>query len=89
MDNLPAALMNIAPIGLMLGLMYFLSIRPQQQKMRQHQDMLNALKAGDQVVTSSGMKGRITRIQEGYVQLEISQGVVVDFEKSHVVKKAA
>ena len=76
--NDPNALLQMIgmPIALIV-LFYFLMIRPQQKRMKQHQAMIAALKRGDQVVLSSGMIGKVVRVEEKEVGLEVSQGVTV------------
>ncbi|WP_333586626.1 preprotein translocase subunit YajC [Phenylobacterium sp.] len=58
-------------------LFYFLMIRPQQQRMKAHQKMVAGLKRGDQVVLSSGLMGKVVRVEEREVGLEIATGVTV------------
>ena len=69
---------------LLIVLFYFLMIRPQQRRMKQHQEMLNALKRGDTVTLSSGMIGKIVRVEEKEVGLEIASGVTVKVVKSMI-----
>ena len=78
------ALMNIVPLVLMFGIFYFLLIRPQQKKAKEHRTLLENLKKGDVVVTAGGMHGKITAIDDAVVTLEISNGVNVKFNKGHV-----
>jgi preprotein translocase subunit YajC len=61
----------------MFAIFYFLLIRPQQKRAKQHREMIQALKAGDQVVTAGGIHGRIVTVQDSVVTLEISNGVRV------------
>jgi len=68
------------------GIMYFLMIRPQQKKMKEHQAMVAALKRGDHVVTQGGLKGKITKIKEdNEVVVEIAAGVEVRVVQSTIV----
>jgi len=74
-------------IGLPLALFvlfYFLMIRPQQRRMKQHQDMLGAIKRGDTVVLSSGIIGKIVRVEDAEVGVEIATGVTVKVRKAMV-----
>ena len=74
-------------IGLPLALFvlfYFLMIRPQQRRMKQHQDMLGGLKRGDNVVLSSGVMGKIVRVEDAVVGLEIATGVTVRVRKAMI-----
>ena len=74
-------------IGLPLALFvlfYFLMIRPQQRRMKQHQDMLGGLKRGDNIVLSSGMMGKIVRVEDSVVGVEIATGVTVRVRKAMI-----
>jgi preprotein translocase subunit YajC len=63
---------------LIFGIMYFLLIRPQQTKMKQHRAMVEALRRGDQIVTQGGIVGKVTKVMEdGMVEVEIAEGVKV------------
>jgi len=70
-------------IGLVI-LFYFLMIRPQQRRMKQHQQMLSALKRNDVVVLSSGMIGKVVRVEDKEVGLEIATGVTVKVVKTMI-----
>ncbi len=77
-------LINMAPILGLVVLFYFLLIRPQQRRMKQHQAMVSALKRGDQVVLNSGVIGKVTRVDDNEATLEIAQGVNVKVVKSMI-----
>ncbi|MBS1197781.1 MAG: yajC [Proteobacteria bacterium] len=57
----------------MFAVIYFLMIRPQQKKMKEHRAMVEALQKGDEVITQGGITGRITKVSEGYVSIDIAQ----------------
>jgi len=80
----PSGLMAFAPFLLMFGVFYFLVLRPQQKKVRDQQDMLAALKHGDEVVTASGILGKVTGITEKVVTVEVADNVRVKMLKSQV-----
>ena len=82
--GLSAQLMQIAPILLMVVLFYFMLIRPQQKRAKDHQAMLSNLKRGDNVVLSSGMLGKIVRVEDKEVGVEIAQGVTVKVVKGMI-----
>ncbi|WP_419254927.1 preprotein translocase subunit YajC [Caulobacter sp. ErkDOM-YI] len=84
--GLSAQLMQIAPILLMVVLFYFMLIRPQQKRAKEHQVMLTNLKRGDNVVLSSGMLGKIVRVEDKEVGLEIAQGVTVKVVKGMITE---
>jgi preprotein translocase subunit YajC len=63
---------------MVVGIMYFLVFRPQQQKQKQHQAMVKALRRGDTVVTSGGLVGKVTKVvDDDHIEIEISDGVRV------------
>ena len=64
-------------IVLMFGVLYFLMIRPQRKRAKEHKTMVEALQKGDEVVTSGGMIGRISKINENYVTIEVSEKVEI------------
>jgi len=78
--------MQLAPFILIFVLFYFLMIRPQQRRMQDHQKMVAALKRGDTVVLSNGMKGKVTRVEETEATVEIAQGVAVQVVKSMIAE---
>lgn len=80
------ALAQFVPLVLIFGIMYFLLIRPQQKKMKEHQAMIEGLRRGDQVVTQGGVVGKVTKVDEGELQVEIAKGVVVTIIRSTVAQ---
>jgi preprotein translocase subunit YajC len=74
-------LMGLLPIILMFVLLYFLLIRPQTKRAKEHRTMLESLQKGDEVVTAGGALGRITRIGDQYVSLEIANNVEISVQK--------
>jgi preprotein translocase subunit YajC len=77
---------NMVPLLLMFGVFYFLMIRPQQKKMKEQQAMLSALQQGDQVLTQSGLIGKVFGIQDKVVTVEIADNVKVKMLKSQVTQ---
>ena len=71
----------------MFALMYFLLIRPQQKRAKDHKKVLSELKKGDEVVTNGGIVGKITSVDETFVDLEIASGVTVKVQKQGVNNK--
>ena len=71
----------------MFALMYFLLIRPQQKRAKDHKKVLSELKQGDEVVTNGGIVGKITSVDETFVDLEIASGVTVKVQKQGVNNK--
>ena len=79
------SVMQFLPIILMLVVLYFLMIRPQQKKAKEHKALLEALGKGDEVVTQSGMVGRITKVSDDFVTVEIAANVEVQMQKPSIV----
>ena len=80
------ALFQFLPLILIFGIMYFLLIRPQQKKAKEHQTMLGALRRGDQVVTSGGIIGKVSKVAEGQneVEVEIAPNIKVRVVKTTI-----
>ena len=74
-------MMSLVMIMLMFGVLYFLMIRPQMKRAKEHKSMLDALQKGDEVVTSGGVLGRITKIGDNYVTVEVANGVEVQVQR--------
>ena len=72
------------PIVLMFAVLYFLMIRPQQKKAKEHKALLEALAKGDEVLTHSGIAGRLTKVGDDYVTLEIAESIEVRMQKQAV-----
>lgn len=80
-----AAIAQFLPIILIFVIFYFLLIRPQQKKMKEHRAMVEALRRGDQVVTSGGIVGKVSKVQDdGMIEVEIADGVRVKVIKSTI-----
>ena len=78
-------LLNIMPFILIFAIMYFLIIRPQRQRMKQHQEMVNSLRRGDTVVTSGGIVGKVVKVlDETEAQVEIAEGVKIKVVRSMI-----
>ena len=76
---------QIIPLILIFGIMYFLLIRPQQKKLKQHQAMVAALRRGDQIITQGGVMGKVTKVKDdGEVEVEIAKGVNVRVVRSTI-----
>ena len=78
------SLMGILPLLLMLPVFYFLMIRPQQKRMKEHKTMVSALKKGDEVVTNGGLGGTVTKVGDAYLSVRVAEGVEVNVQKSAV-----
>jgi preprotein translocase subunit YajC len=91
----PSLIANMAPLVLIFAVFYFLLIRPQQKKLKEHNEMVSSLKRGDNVLTSGGLFGKIVEVEENtnILHIEIAPDVVVRVTRTTVAevvdKKAA
>ena len=77
-------LLTFLPLVLMLVVFYFLMIRPQQKRVKEHREMVSALKKGDEVVTNGGLGGTVSKVGEAYLTVRIADGVEVNVQKGAV-----
>lgn len=77
--------MMVLPL-LMIVVFYFLLIRPQQKRHKEHQNMLAKIAAGDEVVTAGGILGRVTEVGDGFVGIEIADGVRIKVQKAQITQ---
>lgn len=80
----PNALFQFAPLVLLLVLFYFMLIRPQMKRSREHKDMLGKLAKGDEVITGGGLTGVIRDIGENFITVEIADNVPVKMQKTAI-----
>lgn len=89
-EDAPAAapgasgLMSIAPLIILFVIFYFLLIRPQQKRAKEHKQMLSAIQKGDNVITAGGLHGRVTSVNEDSITVEIADNVKVKISKDAV-----
>ena len=81
-----STLMSILPLVLMFVVLYFVMIRPQMKKQKEHRSMIDALAKGDEVVTAGGLLGKISKLGEGNLGIEIANGVEVQVQRTAVVQ---
>lgn len=79
-----AGMLSFLPIILMFVVLYFLMIRPQMKRQKEHRAMMDALTKGDEVVTAGGIVGRVTKVTDAYVTVEINDGNEVLVQKQAV-----
>ena len=72
-----ADIMSMLPIILMFVVLYFVMIRPQMKRAKEHKSMVEALQKGDEVIAAGGLVGRITKITDNYVTLEVADKVEI------------
>ena len=78
------AFQAILPLIFMFAIFYFLLIRPQQKKAKDHRALLDSLKKGDQVVTAGGIHGKVSAIDGEVVLLEVATGVTIKISKGYI-----
>ena len=84
--GIESSLMSMLPLVLMFVVLYFVMIRPQMKKQKEHRAMIDALAKGDEIVTAGGMIAKVTKLGESYVSVELTQGVEVQMQRSAVVQ---
>ncbi len=75
---------GLMPLVLLFVLLYFLMIRPQMKRAKEHKAMTEALQKGDEVITGGGVLGRITRVGGNYVTLEVADNVEIQVQKAAI-----
>ncbi|TDL78132.1 preprotein translocase subunit YajC [Palleronia sediminis] len=79
------AFASFVPLILIFAIMYFLLIRPQQKKVKEHQKMVEALRRGDQVITAGGIVGKVVKVRDdGEIEVEIAEGMKVRVIRSTI-----
>ncbi len=84
--DMQSTLMSMLPLLLMFAVLYFVMIRPQMKKQKEHRAMIDALAKGDEVVTAGGVLGKVSKLGEAYVGVELATGVEVQMQRSAVVQ---
>ena len=84
--GLQGSLMSMLPFVAIFAVMYFVMIRPQMRKQKEHRAMIDALAKGDEVATAGGIIGKVTRLSEGFLHIEIANNVEVQIQRSAVVQ---
>ncbi len=84
--DMASSFMSMLPLLLMFGVLYFVMIRPQMKRQKEHKAMLEALAKGDEVATAGGMLGRVTKLGDTYLNLEVATGVEIQVQRSAVVQ---
>ena len=84
--DMQSTLMSMLPLLLMFAVLYFVMIRPQMKKQKEHRAMIDALAKGDEVVTAGGLLGKVSKIGDAYIGVELATGVDVQLQRSAVVQ---
>jgi len=83
--DLGSSLMGMLPLVLMFVVLYFVMIRPQMKRQKEHKAMIDALAKGDEVATAGGLLGKVANLDDGQIGLEIASGVVVQLQRLYLV----
>jgi preprotein translocase subunit YajC len=84
--GLMSSLTSMLPLVLMFVVLYFVMIRPQMKKQKEHRAMIEALAKGDEVATAGGLLGKVTKLDDAYLSLEVADGVEVRLQRSAIVQ---
>lgn len=85
-SDMQSSLMSMLPLVLMFVVLYFVMIRPQMKKQKEHRTMIEALAKGDEVVTAGGMLGKVSKLGDSYIGLEIANSIDVQVQRSAIVQ---
>ena len=81
-----SSLLSLLPLVLMFVVLYFIMIRPQMKRQKEHKAMVEALAKGDEVVTAGGVLGRVSKLGETYVHVEVAAGIELQVQRSSIVQ---
>ncbi len=85
-DSTMGTLTGMLPIVLMFVVLYFVMIRPQMKRQKEHKAMIDALAKGDEVVVAGGVLGKVSKMGETFVHVEVANGVELQIQRSAVVQ---
>ncbi|MEY2952448.1 MAG: hypothetical protein RLZZ401_535 [Pseudomonadota bacterium] len=81
-----SSLSGMLPLVLMFVVLYFVMIRPQMKKQKEHRSMIDALAKGDEIATSGGLLGKVTKMGDTFLTIEVASGVEVQLQRQAVVQ---
>ena len=84
--DMQSTLMNMLPILVMFGVLYLVMIRPQMKKQKEHKSMIESIVKGDEVVSAGGFLGRVSKLGDAFISVELATGVEVQMQRSAVVQ---
>ena len=84
--DMQSTLMSMLPLLLMFAVLYFVMIRPQMKKQKEHRAMIEALAKGDEVVSAGGLLGKVSKLGDSHIGLEVATGVEIQLQRSAVVQ---
>ena len=85
-SDIQSSLMSMLPLVLMFVVLYFVMIRPQMKRQKEHRTMIDAVAKGDEVTTSGGVLGKVTRLGDVYLGVEIANGIEVTLQRSAIAQ---
>ena len=85
-DSMFGSISQMLPLVLMFVVLYFIMIRPQMKKQKEHKAMIEAIAKGDEVVIAGGVIGRVAKMGESYIHVEVANGVEVQVQRASVVQ---
>ena len=85
-SDMMSSLTGMLPLVLMFVVLYFVMIRPQMKKQKEHRTMIDALAKGDEVATAGGLLGKVTKMGDSYLTLEVAPGMEVQLQRSAIVQ---
>jgi preprotein translocase subunit YajC len=81
-----STLLSLLPLVLMFVVLYFIMIRPQMKKQKEHKAMIDALAKGDEVIIAGGVMGRIAKLGDSYLHVEVANGVELQVQRPAVIQ---
>jgi preprotein translocase subunit YajC len=81
-----SSLLSLLPLVLMFVVLYFIMVRPQMKRQKEHKAMVEALAKGDEVVTGGGILGRVSKLGETYLHVEVASGVELQVQRTAIVQ---
>jgi preprotein translocase subunit YajC len=81
-----SSLTSMLPLVLMFVVLYFVMIRPQMKKQKEHRTMIDAIAKGDEVVTVGGVLGKVAKMGDSYLALEVASGIELQVQRSAIVQ---
>ena len=81
-----SSLVSLLPLVLMFVVLYFIMIRPQMKKQKEHKAMVEALAKGDEVVIAGGVLGRVAKLGDNYLNVEVANGVELQVQRASVIQ---
>tara|TARA_B100001105_G_C22391894_1_gene444835 strand:- start:2310 stop:2657 length:348 start_codon:yes stop_codon:yes gene_type:complete len=85
-EGMGSSLMSMLPLVLMFVVLYFIMIRPQMKRQKEHKAMIDAVAKGDEVVTAGGLLGRISKVGDSFVHVELASGVEVQLQRTAITQ---